>query len=91
MARGLVPPERFLEWGVEYGWQPLCQFLGKEVPKKEFPNGNAPAEFMRRVGENHDKWVRQACWNAVVLIGGLAAILILAVWPGNIARLAFSA
>lgn len=31
MIRGLVPKEQLLEWTVEDGWDPLCEFLGKEV------------------------------------------------------------
>ncbi|KAI1484610.1 hypothetical protein F5X96DRAFT_683474 [Biscogniauxia mediterranea] len=41
MVRGAVPPERLLEWTVDDGWEPLCKFLGKEVPKEPFPHANA--------------------------------------------------
>ncbi|KAL5319829.1 hypothetical protein ACEPPN_012887 [Leptodophora sp. 'Broadleaf-Isolate-01'] len=34
MIRGLVPKERFLEYYVSEGWEPLCEFLGKEVPER---------------------------------------------------------
>lgn len=40
MIRGIVPPERLLEWSVEDGWEPLCEFLGKEVPSEPFPHVN---------------------------------------------------
>lgn len=40
MVRGMVPPERLLEWSVEDGWEPLCAFLGKEVPAEPFPHVN---------------------------------------------------
>ena len=91
MARGLVPPERFLEWGVQDGWEPLCQFLGKEVPKKEFPKGNMPAEFWRRLGENHGKWMRQAYWHVALVIGGLATTFVLMKWPRGTARMVMGA
>jgi len=32
-----------LEWEVTDGWGPLCKFLGKEVPKEEFPHVNDKA------------------------------------------------
>ncbi|KAF4964573.1 hypothetical protein FSARC_7532 [Fusarium sarcochroum] len=40
MIRGLVPKERLLEWTVEDGWEPLCEFLGKSVPDEPFPHSN---------------------------------------------------
>ncbi|OJD28098.1 hypothetical protein ACJ73_00495 [Blastomyces percursus] len=50
MIRGLVPPERLLEWRVEDGWEPLCKFLGKEVPHGQpFPRANDAAGFQGRV------------------------------------------
>jgi hypothetical protein len=38
--RAIVPKERLLEWHPRNGWQPLCEFLGKEVPEGEFPKVN---------------------------------------------------
>jgi hypothetical protein len=29
-----------LEWQVQQGWEPICKFLGKEVPSKPFPHLN---------------------------------------------------
>lgn len=60
MARGLVPKERFLEWGVEEGWGPLCEFLEKEIPETPFPNGNAPASYLKVVGGAHAKFLEDA-------------------------------
>ena len=49
MIRGLVPKERLLEWSAEDGWEPLCKFLGKEVPNEPFPRINDAAGFAVRV------------------------------------------
>lgn len=38
--RAVVPKERLLEWHPTDGWEPLCEFLGKEVPEGEFPKVN---------------------------------------------------
>jgi hypothetical protein len=38
--RRIVPPERRLEYKIGSGWEPLCQFLGKEVPETKFPRAN---------------------------------------------------
>ncbi|PWY88289.1 hypothetical protein BO70DRAFT_394008 [Aspergillus heteromorphus CBS 117.55] len=45
MVRGMVEKQRLLEWAVEDGWRPLCEFLGEEVPDEPFPRGNDPAAF----------------------------------------------
>lgn len=44
MIRGLVPKERLLEWSAEDGWEPLCKFLGKEVPGIPFPHVNTKSK-----------------------------------------------
>lgn len=52
MGCGSVPEEQLLEWSVEDGWEPLCAFLGKEVPKDTpFPTSNSRAAFTKRVDE----------------------------------------
>ncbi|MCJ1248998.1 hypothetical protein MMC30_006219 [Trapelia coarctata] len=39
-VRSITPPERFLEFEASMGWEPLCTFLGKDVPKTEYPRVN---------------------------------------------------
>ncbi|KAI9652597.1 MAG: hypothetical protein M1831_006701 [Alyxoria varia] len=46
--RQIVPSERLLEWSVQDGWKPLCEFLDKEVPSTPFPRVNAEAQFVQR-------------------------------------------
>ncbi|KAF4779697.1 endonuclease exonuclease phosphatase family protein [Colletotrichum scovillei] len=38
--RELVPKESLLEYKLGSGWEPLCKFLGKEIPHKPFPHLN---------------------------------------------------
>lgn len=47
MVRGLMigQEHRFLEWSAEQGWEPLCKFLGKEVPSVDFPRMNATKDM----------------------------------------------
>jgi hypothetical protein len=49
-VRSTVPPKQFLEFKVEDGWQPLCEFLGRPVPQVPFPGkkneGGIPAIAM---------------------------------------------
>ena len=39
-VRESVPEDRLLEYDVTKGWEPLCEFLRVEVPKKPFPHLN---------------------------------------------------
>ncbi len=48
-VRRRVPPERLLVYEVKEGWEPLCEFLGVEVPDEPFPHLNDAAEMRRRI------------------------------------------
>ncbi|RYP62428.1 hypothetical protein DL769_007300 [Monosporascus sp. CRB-8-3] len=39
-VRRVIPPNRRLEYHLGSGWEPLCQFLGKEIPDTEIPRVN---------------------------------------------------
>ena len=47
-VRRRVPAEKLLVYEVKDGWDPLCDFLGVEVPDKAFPHLNDTAEMRRR-------------------------------------------
>lgn len=50
MVKGLgLPCNKLLEWSPEDGWEPLCQFLDKEVPERSFPEGNPSSAFAKRL------------------------------------------
>lgn len=40
MVRRVTPKEKLLEYRLGEGWEPLCRFLGKEVPDVPFPKVN---------------------------------------------------
>ncbi len=45
-VRYQVPPEKLLVYEVKEGWEPLCAFLGVEIPKgKPFPHLNDRDNF----------------------------------------------
>lgn len=44
-----VPAERLLVWEVGEGWEPLCEFLGVDVPDTPFPHANDRDTFLERV------------------------------------------
>lgn len=67
MIRGLVPQERLLEWTVEDGWEPLCEFLGKPVPDEPFPHANAAAGWENHEDKIAKMYVAEALQTLVVL------------------------
>jgi Sulfotransferase domain len=44
-----VPAEKLLVYEVKEGWEPLCEFLGVEVPDKPFPHLNDAELFRKRI------------------------------------------
>jgi hypothetical protein len=48
-VRSLVCKEDLLEYRVEDGWKPLCDFLSLDIPNVPFPNGNRKEEIGRRI------------------------------------------
>ncbi|KAG1050301.1 hypothetical protein G6F43_007410 [Rhizopus delemar] len=47
-----VPSDRLLVMELGEGWDRLCQFLGKEVPKVPYPKLNEAASFQDRVSKH---------------------------------------
>lgn len=75
MVRGMVPKERLLEWSVEDGWEPLCKFLGKDVPNEPFPRTNDAAGFEGRVSEVFKKWSLGALTNFLAFCSVLVLVI----------------
>lgn len=49
-VRATVPERELLVYEVGEGWEPLCRFLGVEVPDAPFPRTNSTAEFRAMFG-----------------------------------------
>jgi hypothetical protein len=80
--REVVPPERRLEYRLGQGWEPLCEFLGKEIPDVPFPNVNDKAEHVARKLEEFKK-ILKVCFTVLrPWIFGFFAIvaILLPVW-----------
>ncbi|KAK1967052.1 hypothetical protein LY78DRAFT_656707 [Colletotrichum sublineola] len=81
MIRGMVPPDRLLEWSADEGWEPLCRFLGKEVPNVPFPHANAGGPgggWKAREEMATKRWVEGALTNLILM--GFAFVAGCAVW-----------
>jgi hypothetical protein len=63
----------FLEFNVKDGWEPLCKFLGNDVPDTPFPFGNDTKEMqglVRGIKEANDKAIRK---NAISILSVVSA------------------
>ncbi|KAI9889083.1 MAG: hypothetical protein M1814_005807 [Vezdaea aestivalis] len=49
LVRRLTPTENLLDFRVQEGWGPLCEFLGDPVPDEPFPKSNDSAEIAKRI------------------------------------------
>jgi len=49
-VRAALPSDRLLVFDVAEGWEPLCSFLGVEVPDEPFPHHNLRADFWEVLG-----------------------------------------
>lgn len=75
MVKGLgLPEDRLLQWSVEDGWEPLCRFLGKEVPQLEFPIGNPPKAWSERIAKTMEAHHQRAIRNMLLFTAFLIVI-----------------
>jgi len=77
--RGSVAKERLLEWKVQDGWVPLCEFLEKPVPEVEFPSGNTPEQTRARaanikIDETKRAYGKMAVLCIIVFVLGIAVL-----------------
>lgn len=77
-VRKCTPPERLLEFRLDEGWEPLCRFLEREVPKTPFPSVNESREFGKMmdgmVKEAFKRFLKISLVWLLVLVVGVSAI-----------------
>ena len=78
MVRGAAPPGRFLEYDPNQGWEPLCKFLDKPIPKEEFPRGNVTEEFRERIDACYRPKVYRGLRNLGILVVSVTAMSVFA-------------
>lgn len=72
MVRGMVPKDRLLEWSVDDGWEPLCEFLGKPVPEEPFPHTNTAAGFAGQEKKLAMRYVMGAAKSLAIILGAIS-------------------
>ncbi|KAM0197304.1 hypothetical protein ACHAPA_004063 [Fusarium lateritium] len=82
-VREAVPIEsgRRLEYTLGDGWEPLCEFLGKEVPDVEFPRVNDRASH----GAEIKKQRSELAWGVLrkggpIIVAAIAAVIVYRRW-----------
>jgi len=72
--RAMVPKDRLLEFDLGSGWEPLCEFLGKDVPKVQFPHRNETKTIQLAFGDLAAKAVTHSLLNIAIVVGAAATI-----------------
>jgi hypothetical protein len=49
-VKNSVPADKLLVYEIQQGWEPLCDFLGADVPDEEFPHLNDAETFRQMFG-----------------------------------------
>lgn len=47
-------PDDFIEFDVREGWEPLCQFLGKQIPSQDFPRSDDWVQYKKDNAQNFE-------------------------------------
>lgn len=68
LVRQIVPSNRLLEYDVSHGWEPLCSFLGEEIPDKPFPFTNTSNDFATGLRSQNNAKIRDAIFKAMLFL-----------------------
>lgn len=74
LVRELVPSDRLLEYDVSRGWEPLCQFLGEDVPDLPFPFTNSANDFQAGIRGRNNRKIRDATVKVLAFVLSMACI-----------------
>lgn len=77
--RRITPKDRLLEYKLESGWKPLCDFLGREIPDCPFPHANETKTLKRVFEVMGIKAIKTSLKN-LAAVGSAAAATGLAVY-----------
>ena len=72
--RGVVPADRCLEYRLGSGWEPLCKFLGKDIPSVPFPHLNDAATLEASFGTFLKEAFKASLLNMASVVGAGAVV-----------------
>jgi sulfotransferase family protein len=85
-VREHVPNEKLLVYDVKQGWEPLCAFLGVEVPDEPFPYLNDREQFPKVMRRQMASAVAPVLGRAVVAVSALLFIVWALRWAARVPR-----
>lgn len=74
LVRELVPSDRLLEYDVSCGWEPLCKFLGEDIPDMPFPFTNSANDFQAGLRGRNSRKIRDGVIKALTFVLALACV-----------------
>ena len=80
VIKEMVPSEQLLEMELGDGWGPLCEFLGKPVPKEGFPNVNDRAGLRKGFRELYIKEFMIALFTVILPWAAGLGVIVGGVW-----------
>ena len=81
MVRGLVTKDKLLEYKLGSGWEPLCAFLGKDIPQIPFPHINESQTMKAVFVKMGIKAMQNTLWNLVMLLSATMVVFIALRYP----------
>ena len=78
LVRSTVPKENLLEYKLGSGWEPLCAYLGKDIPNVEFPKVNETASMREKMSIITRRGIKGILTRSMFYIGPV--FLALLVW-----------
>ena len=77
LVRRIVPREKLLEYKLGSGWEPLCEFLGKDVPDVDFPKVNDTASMHENDSIIFGRGIRNLLTRVLLWTGPLVVAVVL--------------
>ncbi|XP_078481014.1 uncharacterized protein LOC100182496 [Ciona intestinalis] len=53
-----APKDKLLVFNFKEGWEPICEFLGENIPNKPFPHANKGSSLLKDAMQNHPIVIR---------------------------------
>ncbi|KZV88607.1 hypothetical protein EXIGLDRAFT_751627 [Exidia glandulosa HHB12029] len=75
----VIPASQLLVFSVKDGWEPLCNFLGKDVPEGEFPHEHEGGDMGASIDSYHRQLLKEFTgyvFGSVGAIGFIATLVI---------------